>query len=212
MASSAPTPWPSAEQRARDREVKREAVLATALASFNEKGFHATSLGDVAASLGVTKPTIYHYFADKDDILFACVRRGLESIQAAATEVAEAGGSGRARLEALMLNYALIMTKPFGKCVIRTADHELSPESRKKFRALKREIDQSIRRVVVTGIKDGSLAAGDVRTITFTLTGALNWIALWYDPAGTLTPEDIASDVVKTLIGGLAAQTAKTPE
>ncbi|MFY0634006.1 MAG: TetR family transcriptional regulator [Vannielia sp.] len=200
------SPWPGAEDRARERTEKREAVLSAALASFNEKGFPATSLGDVAASLGVTKPTLYHYFATKDDILFECVRRGLERIRAAASEVAGAGGSGRARLEALMQAYAVIMTEPYGICVIRTADHELSPESRAKFRALKREIDQTIRRVVQAGMDDGSLTPADPRVVTFTLTGALNWIARWYDPAGDDAPQSLAAAVTATLMNGLAPE------
>ena len=56
------SPWPTAEERGRERQLKREAVLHTAVQSFNERGFHATSLDEVAESLNVTKPTIYHYF------------------------------------------------------------------------------------------------------------------------------------------------------
>ncbi len=77
-SAAAASPWPTPEERAREREQKREAVLSTAVRLFNSKGFHATSLDDVALALNVTKPTIYHYFANKDEVLFECVRRGLE--------------------------------------------------------------------------------------------------------------------------------------
>jgi AcrR family transcriptional regulator len=158
----------------------------------------------VAASLNVTKPTIYHYFGTKDDILFECVRRGLESIRLAASAVEKAGGSGMERLRALLRDYAVIMARDFGMCVIRTADHELAPESRSKFRALKREIDRTVRRVVKAGMRDGSIAPGDARMATFAVTGALNWIARWYDPAGRLGPEAVADAILDTLINGLA--------
>src|SRR5579859_3879239 len=78
-----PSPWPSPAQRQRDRALKREAVLRTAARLFNEQGFHATSLDDVARGLNVTKPTIYHYFRSKDDVLFECCRLGLEMIEEA---------------------------------------------------------------------------------------------------------------------------------
>src|SRR5947209_1441666 len=126
------SPWPSREERDRDRELKREAVLRTAVGLFNEKGFHATSLDDVAEALKVTKPTIYHYFSNKDEVLFECVRRGVESI------------------------------------------------------------------------RDGSIAPGDPRLVTFTLTGALNWIARWYDAKGSMSREEIADGCVATLVNGLA--------
>lgn len=204
MASSAKALWPSVEDRERERREKREAVLHAAVRSFNEKGFHATSLDDVANALNVTKPTIYHYFANKDEILFECVRRGLDSIRHAAEAVESEGGGGLERLRRLMRDYAIIMTRDFGMCVTRTADHELSGDSRAKFRALKREIDQTVRRVVEQGMADGSIAGGDPRLVTFTLTGALNWIAHWYDPKGALGAEDVADAAVATLVGGLA--------
>lgn len=199
------SPWLSAKERQRQRGLKRDAVLHAAVQSFNERGFHATSLDEVAVSLNVTKPTIYHYFSSKDEILFECVRLGLEGIRDAARAVEETGGSGLDRLKALMRNYALVMTKDFGMCVTRTADHELSRESRARFRELKREIDATVRRVVEDGMKDGSIKPGDVRLVTFTIAGALNWIGRWFDPKGETSPEAIADGVVATLVNGLGA-------
>lgn len=202
--SKSTSPWPTKVERKRDRAVKREAVLHAAVQAFNSKGFHATSLDEVAASLNVTKPTIYHYFANKDEILFECVRIGLDDIQKAADAVQAKGGTGSQRLMALMRRYALVMTQDFGICVTRTADHELSAQTKEQFRALKREIDYAVRRVVADGMKDGSLAAGDPKIVTFTLTGALNWIARWYEPGGPLSPEEIADSCVATLMNGLS--------
>lgn len=208
VAAARPSPWLKPEQRERERSQKREAVLHMAVQFFNERGFHATSLDDVAAALNVTKPTIYHYFGTKDEILLECVQRGLESIRQAAEAVERAGGTGMDRLRALMRDYAIIMTKDFGMCVTRTSDHELSPESRAKFRSLKREIDRITRRVVEEGMHDGSIAAGDARMTTFAITGALNWIAKWYDPSGAMEPEAAAEAVLDTLVNGLAPRTA----
>lgn len=206
MSAPAKALWPSADEKERERREKREAVLRAAVRCFNDKGFHATSLDDVANALSVTKPTIYHYFASKDEILFECVRRGLESIRDAAEAVEGRAGGGLQRLRRLMLDYAVIMTMDFGMCVTRTADHELSTESQVKFRALKREIDDTVRRVVERGMADGTIAKGDPRLVTFTLTGALNWIARWYDPGGALTPQQVAEGTVATLVAGLAAR------
>ena len=204
MPAPSKSPWLTADERERERHEKREAVLRAAVHAFNERGFHATSLDDVANALNVTKPTIYHYFNSKDEILFECVRRGLESIRAAAEAVETRAGGGLERLRRLMLDYAIIMTCDFGMCVTRTADHELSGESRARFRALKREIDQTLRRVVEQGMADGTIAPGDPRLVTFTLTGALNWIARWYDAEGELSPQQVAEGCVATLVAGLA--------
>lgn len=189
--------------------LKREVVLETAVTLFNERGFRTTSLDDVARRLGVTKPTIYQYVASKDEILFDCVIRGLEMIRTAAETATQGHHTGRDKLEAAMHAYAIAMTKDFCRCVTRTADSELSEDSRKEFRRLKRNIDEMMRGMVRAGIADGSLRGGDLRMITFTLTGTLNWIGRWYEPTGELSPEFIASNVVRTLMTGLAHDPAQ---
>lgn len=197
------SPWPDARTREEDRRAKREAVLIAAVRAFNARGFRATSLDDVAAELNVTKPTIYHYYGNKDEILFECVRRGLDPIRRVAEEGVAEGGSGAERLRSLLRGYALMMTEDFGICVSRTLDSELSPESRVRFRALKREIDQLMRQVVEEGMADGSLRPGDPRLVTFTLAGSVNWVARWYRPDEAMSAEAIAEGVADTLMRGV---------
>lgn len=197
------SPWPDADARARDRAVKRTAVLEAAVRSFNDKGFAATSLDNVATALGISKPTIYHYFADKDEILFECVRRGLAEIRDAAEGAEARGGSGASRLHALLRDYGRVMTQPWGMCVTRTADAELSETSREKFRALKREIDATIRSTIEDGIADGSLAEMQPRAMAFAAAGALNWIGRWYDPDGSLSGEEASAAIVDVLFQGV---------
>src|SRR3546814_12889286 len=56
------SPFASKAQRDQTRNAKKEAVLRAAVDLFNERGFHATSLDDIASRLGITKPAHYHYF------------------------------------------------------------------------------------------------------------------------------------------------------
>ncbi|HHX90922.1 MAG TPA: TetR/AcrR family transcriptional regulator [Paracoccus sp.] len=201
-----PSPWPQPDARAREREAKREAVLRTAARFFNTRGFHATSLDDVASALNVTKPTIYHYFANKDEILFECTRRGLDAIIAASRRSAGQGGSAAERLRSMLSAYAIVMMDDYGICVARTQDHLLAEASRTQFRALKREIDTLIRRVVREGQEDGSLKVTDARIATFTAAQALNGLGNWYDPEGPESAAEIARRVVDTLMDGLSGR------
>ncbi|OWJ75099.1 TetR/AcrR family transcriptional regulator [Haematobacter genomosp. 1] len=203
MSKPALSPWSHSRQRSGERSRKQDAVLRTAARFFNERGYHATSLDDVAEALGVTKPTIYRYFANKDEILFECTRRGLNAIAASARDAAVAGDPAPKRLRAMLLAYARIMLDDFGICVARTQDHLLSPESRAAFRSLKREIDLLIRAVVAEGAAEGSLSTPDPRLAAFTFAGALNGLGAWFDPAGPMTAEEVATRTVDGLMQGV---------
>jgi len=196
--------------REQQREAKRTAVLSTAAQLFNEKGFHATSLDDIAARLHVSKPTLYYYVKNKDEILIACVRRGLEMMHAGIEETRKAGGSAIAQLVACMRTYTRIVTMDFGMCVIRIADDELPPKSRKELRRLKSGIDMEFRRLVVAGVEEGSIAPCDPKMTAFLIAGALGWIGRWYQPGGEYEPEQIADQFIATLCGGILQLSGKT--
>ena len=198
------SPFRTPAERQAEREQKREAVLRAAVRMFNSQGFHTTSLDDVAASLGVSKPTIYHYLGNKDQVLLECVTRGVEQLREAAEAARAQPGNGFDRLSDFLRRYAVIIMDDFGRCVIRTADEQLTDESSVRFRALKREIDKALQGFIAEGIADGSIAPTDVTLASFTLAGALNWPARWHKADGRLSPEEVATHMVDILMRGLA--------
>lgn len=201
------SPFRTAQQRTDERAAKRHAVLAAAVAMFNERGFHATSLDEVAASLGISKPTIYHYLGNKDQVLLECLTMGLQQLIAAAESVRTLPGTGLDRLKTYLRRYAEVNMDEFGRCVILTAEESLSPDSVQRCRALKRQIDAAMRKLIVEGIADGSIAATDPMLLAFTLAGALNWPARWHDPDGALGASDVAERMVTILTDGIAPRT-----
>jgi len=198
------SPFGTRAEREAERAGKREAVLRAAVRMFNARGFQATSLEDVASSLHITKPTIYHYLGNKEQVLLECVSRGLAELRIAGEAAHASPGGGLVRLRSFLREYARIIMDDFGRCVIRTGDELLSAEGAEHFRALKRRIDDTMRTLIREGIDDGSIAAGDERLLAFTLAGALNWPARWHDPAGPLGSPDIAAQMVDILTAGLA--------
>jgi AcrR family transcriptional regulator len=194
-------PWSS--RRHRDHAVKREAVVLAAARAFNERGFHNTSLDDIAAALGVSKPTVYYYVESKEHLLFECFLAGLEGIREGFRRAQESGLPGRDRLAAVIRDYAQAVASEFGWCMVRAEDHDLGPELRARIRALKSEIDQGIRRLLAEGVRDGSIAPCDPKMTAFALAGALNWIAQWYRENQPMTPAELAEAFVGIFERGL---------
>jgi AcrR family transcriptional regulator len=198
-------------RRRQDHGSKRDAVIRTAARAFDERGYHNTSLDDIAAALGVTKPTIYYYVPNKEQLLFECFRAGLEPIRGALLQAEQANGSGRERLRAVIRDYALAIASEYGWCMVRAEHQDLGPELGAQVRALKSEIDRGIRRLVQTGMADGSIAVADAKLAAFAIAGALNWIAHWFRAGRSLSSAQIADSFVQFLEHGLAPRPAPGP-
>ncbi len=190
--------------RRRDPASKREAILKTAAQMFLEKSYGRTSLDDVARRLKITKPALYHYFHNKEDILLGCYDWGTRLIEESLSEIAGQYATGLEKVEAFIYAYANVMTVNFGRCVMRMDEGDLSGEARSKVRAQKRKIDRRLRSFIQEGIGDGSIARCDVKIAAFSIAGALNWICMWYEPEGALSAQEIASQFTRTLTRGLA--------
>lgn len=197
------SPFLDNDARAELRARKRDAILEAAVRMFNDRGYHATSLDDVAAQLGVSKPLVYHYLGTKEQVLLQCMQRGLTELQAAFDVAQAQPGTGLDRLRRYLVGYAQVNMADFGRCVIRTGDEVLSPENRALFRADKRKIDGHFRALLARAMEDGSADVADVRFATFAIAGALNWPARWHKQDGAQSSADIAEELASFLIDGL---------
>ena len=202
------SPWAQAPSRAAQHQAKRDAVLHVAAQMFNERGFHATSLDDIADRLNVTKPTLYYYVKNKDAILLACVKKGLDMTLEGIDASRAAGGNAIDQLRACMRTYAEVVTQPFGMCLIRVGDEEVPEPSRTELRRLKSEIDHAFRRLVEQGVQEGVLAPCDPKMAAFVIAGGLSWIGRWYQPQGAYSADQIIEQCTQLLLQGVLARPA----
>ena len=205
------TAWQGRRRRRADHDLKRDAVIRAAARAFNERGYHNTSLDDIANALGVTKPTIYYYVESKEQLLFACFRAGLEPIRTALDAAESSGDSGRERLRSVIADYARAIASEYGWCMVRAEHQDLGPDLSGQVKALKSEIDQGIRRLLRAGIEDGSIEPCDQRIAAFAIAGALNWIAHWYREGQQLGADEVADAYVAFLENALKPRVPTSP-
>jgi AcrR family transcriptional regulator len=197
------SPWAGGRRRAREHALKREAVILAAARMFRERGYHNTSLDDLAASLEVTKPTLYLYVPNKEAILFECFRAGIAPILATLDECERAGGPARERLFAFIRGYAGAIVGDFGWCMLRAEDQHLGAAMGRRIKLLKAGIDRRMRALIDAGVADGSIRACDTRMTAFALAGALNWMGHWYREDASLKPLEIADRFIDVFNRGL---------
>lgn len=196
------SPWEGG-RRPRERALKREAVILAAARAFAARGYHNTSLDDLAASLQVTKPTLYLYVPNKEAILFECFRAGLAQIQASLDDSESARGPARERLFAFIRAYAAAIVGDFGWCMLRAEDQHLGAALSRKIKLLKAGIDRRMRALIEAGVADGSIRECDPKMTAFALAGALNWMGHWYRDDASLRPMEIADRFIDVFNRGL---------
>ncbi|HEY1710581.1 MAG TPA: TetR/AcrR family transcriptional regulator [Rhizomicrobium sp.] len=205
MAKQALSPWQrKQEDMVSVREEKRLAVLKAGAAAFRERGFERTSLDDIAGKLGVTKPTLYYYISDKQDIVYACSSLANGELMA----LAKAQDPKRPGLDALtdfFRRYVEIIAGDFGYCLTMINENLLPAPRVKELRRSKRELNAVVVAMLERGIADGSIAKCDTRLISFALFGAFNWVARWHTESSP--PTDRVADVFMSLFSnGIAAK------
>ena len=197
-------PWKAFEVRQRSKGVKIDAVLATAARLFLEHGYQKTTMSMLAARLQVTKPALYYYFPNKEEILVECYRVGILEIESFLRNPGETAGTGLDRLRRYIRSYTTaVLTFDFGRCVATIDDAELSENTKLGVRELKRQIDYSLRTLTEESIADGSMSHCNSKLLSFAVSGAINWAGTWYRPDGALTAHEIAEEFARILTGGV---------
>jgi len=185
-------------------QLKREALLRQAIAAFNQKGFHATSLGDIATSLGVTKAALYHYFPNKHALLYEAfaeaLRVGFEAIEQAERQ----GGNGLEKLQLALKEYLEVTLSEMSRCVIITEEHALEPDDRAEIVRQRDRFEAKLRAFVREGIEDGSVIPCDPKLAIFSIFGAVNWVPKWYSDSGEWNNKQLAKGMSELLCRSIA--------
>jgi AcrR family transcriptional regulator len=191
-----------------DRDVqfklRREALLRTAARAFKELGYHGTSVEELARWLNVTKPTLYYYIKDKDEILFECQRLAFEYIKDALDEAQSKDLNGLEKLFRFLPRFSGLMTSDFGACLIRTGLHPLKQESREVLEKLARQLDVTMRAMIEEGITDGSIRPCNAKLTSFAIFGGYQGIARWFKEGGAFGLEEISEAFASIYLYGLA--------
>jgi len=179
-------------------DAKREAVLREASASFKARGYHGTSMDDIAQRLDVTKPALYYYFPGKQAMLRACFD---QSMQAAFATLARARREGRNGREKLRMALDALLDEFLGEhsvAITVLEEGSLSEEDFAAVRAERRRYERALRGLVREGIRDGSIVACDPKAAVLAMLGAISWTQRWYRANGAWSREQ-----ARTLVGDL---------
>jgi TetR/AcrR family transcriptional regulator, cholesterol catabolism regulator len=188
----------------------RQEILRIAARLFQQRGYDATSMNDVAAALKLSKGGLYHHFQSKDEILFEIMDHAMQITQERVINAVSGIADPEERLRALIRRHIEVVLSPRDReiTVMLHENHPLPPALRKRINARKKNyihfLENLIAEVQEEAQKSRRISSRvSPRAAAFALLGMINWIYQWYKPEGELQAENLVPQFTDLLFGGL---------
>jgi AcrR family transcriptional regulator len=177
----------------------RQEILRTAARLFQERGYDATSMNDVAAALKLSKGGLYHHFQSKDEILFHIMSHAMDITEERVINVVRridgvSVAGIEERLRTLIRLHIQVVISPEDReiTVMLHENHPLPPALRRKINGRKKDYLHFVEHLVADVQRArNSPSPVTPRAAAFALVGMINWIYQWYKPDGPLTGDAI---------------------
>ena len=182
----------------------REDILEAAAQVFRQKGFHGTSMQDIATAVSLQKASLYHHVSSKQEILLALLDRALELLLERISSISNQDIPADAKLQQMVRAYLGILADNtdlssvllFEHRSLERKQHARHGPNRDKFEALWRT-------VLEEGVAARLFKCDDPALTTRAILGILNWTITWYRPEGALEIDEIADHYSNLLLNGL---------
>ncbi len=183
---------------------KEQEILECAINLFRNKGYHATSMQDLADVVGLQKGSLYHYISSKEDLLMKIVERAMRALVAKA-EATEKENLGPAeKLLRAIQEQVEVVASNLGSLTIFIRDtHALTPEQKEIIRAGRRRYRDLYDKILRQGIAEGVFREVDTRLVSLALFGMGNSIYQWYQADGRRGTEEIGQAFADMLVNGI---------
>lgn len=186
------------------KELGKMSNIANAAAKlFDEKGFLETSMDDISAAAKLSKGGIYHYFSSKNEILYFISTHFMGLLLKNLEQELKEFEDNFEKIQFIISRHIGFYTKYIAEA--KTTLHEghlLPPEYFKIIAEQERQYHQIVNKVL-SDFLDRQISKEQLKVLTFILFGTCNGIYYWYDPKGSLTPEELSKMISSILCRGL---------
>lgn len=206
--SDAQTTRTDARTNRRDQADRRREIIDAAAAVFQEKGYAAASIQDVADAVDILKGSLYYYIDSKDDLLFEVINEvhqgGLENLERGK----DVGGSALERIREFVIRHMTYNARNLQKMTVFFHDFRALSPARRAVIVEERDLyDQHLRGLIASGREEGSVRRDvDPRMAAFSILGSINWMYQWFRPDGPKHIDEIAAE-----FGELAVDSVRDP-
>jgi AcrR family transcriptional regulator len=189
-----------------DADRKRLDIMNKAAELFDELGYHDTNMERIALAAGLKKPTLYHYFRSKSQILFFISDRLVDQLtEQHVRRLATPMAADQMLLEMMADVLELMETHRGHVRVFLEFRRELPANQQADLLQKRNRYQAMLEEVLERGVAEGTFRQIDPRLTALGLLGMVNWAYQWFDPRGEMRPREIAYVLWDLVLRGAAA-------
>ncbi len=183
----------------------KEEILDAAAQIFRLKGYHATSMSDIAEAVNLQKASLYHHVSSKQEILLELLNQALELLTEQIANIAtDESRQADEKLRQMMHAYLKALTDHVDLASVLLLEHRsLKPDLHARHIPNRDGFEALWRDVVDEGMQAGVFCCVETALTARNLLGAMNWTITWFNPKGELSVDDIADQLANLFLDGL---------
>ena len=182
----------------------RDILLRKGTELFYRKGFAQASIRDIGRVAGISSSTLYHYFKNKDELLYEIIMDIGNNLVHILRQTAREFSDPEERLRQMIFNQiCLLREKKEQVKVYMEEQYQLPPRLKKVVYKQHREIYDTYLHELEQLRKDGRLRVNHLPTINFSIFAIMNWVYRWYREDKSLSIEEIAQMITAILFDGI---------
>ena len=185
----------------------RKDILDASAQIFSQKGYHGTSMQDIAMAVNLQKASLYHHVSSKQEILFDLLNRGLDLLITQVEEAVAEPGSPDQRLRKATKAYLSTMTEYQDLASVLLLEYRsLEPDYHDRHIPRRDHFEQIWRDLIREGVEAGIFTCDHPSLSARALLGALNWTVTWFRSDGPMSAEEIADQISNLFLMGLISR------
>ncbi len=186
----------------------KEEILDAAAQIFRIKGYHATSMQDIADAVNLQKASLYHHVSSKQEILLELLDQALEMLTEKISDIADDQNLPlEEKLRAMIYAYLEALTDHFDLATVLLLEHRsLKPELHARHIPNRDRFEVIWREVIEEGMQAGVFCCSETALTARNLLGAMNWAITWFNPDGEMTIEEISDQTASLFLNGLKSK------
>lgn len=178
----------------KDTPITERRIVDAATDLFYERGYHATTMRDIAAAVGIKAGSLYNHYSGKQDILLRICLETSRDLYEGAVAALEGIDDVEDRLRAFIVYHVTFHTEIRKGCrVSDTQLHYLEPKNRATVVEVRDAHEKLLRDILDRGIKERRWRSENIRVVAIAMITMCTEVDAWYRPNGPLKPNEIAT-------------------